>query len=67
MIQQAPTYGYTTYRDYVRIYVPPQARLQRADGFDSGQPYCWTPPSNAPTMTNPFPTVPLCPPIPYYR
>jgi hypothetical protein len=60
-----PTYGYTTYKDYVRIYVPPQARLQRADGFDSGQPYCWTPPSTAPTMTNPFPTVPDCPPDPY--
>jgi hypothetical protein len=62
-----PTYGFTTYKDYVRIYVPPQARLQRADGFDSGQPYCWTPPSNAPTMTKPaqFATVPDCPPVPY--
>jgi uncharacterized protein DUF4012 len=62
-----PTYGFTTYKDYVRIYVPPQARLQRADGFDSGQPYCWTPPPNAPTMTKPaqFATVPDCPPVPY--
>jgi hypothetical protein len=62
-----PVYGFTTYKDYVRIYVPPQARLQRADGFDSGQPYCWTPPSYAPTMTKPdqFAAVPDCPPYPY--
>lgn len=62
-----PVYGFTTYRDYVRIYVPPQARLQRADGFDSSQPYCWTAPSNAPTTPKPaqFATVPDCPPYPY--
>jgi hypothetical protein len=60
-------YGFTTYRDYVRIYVPPQARLQRADGFDSGEPYCWTPPANAPTTPKPgqFAAVPDCPPYPY--
>jgi hypothetical protein len=60
-------YGFTTYRDYVRIYVPPQARLQRADGFDSGQAYCWTPPSYAPTTPKPaqFAAVPDCSPYPY--
>jgi hypothetical protein len=62
-----PVYGFTTYRDYVRIYVPPQARLQRADGFDTGQTYCWTPPSYAPTMPKPpqYATVPDCPAYPY--
>jgi hypothetical protein len=62
-----PVYGFTTYRDYVRIYVPPQARLQRADGFDSGQAYCWTPPPYAPTMPKPpqYATVPDCPAYPY--
>jgi hypothetical protein len=60
-------YGFTTYRDYVRIYVPPQARLQRADGFDSGQPLCWTAPPYAPGTVKPaqFATVPDCSPYPY--
>ncbi len=62
-----PVYGFTTYRDYLRIYVPPQARLQRADGFDTGQAYCWTPPPYAPTMPKPpqYATVPDCPAYPY--
>src|SRR5579884_1421201 len=33
-----PIYGLPTYRDYVRIYLPPQARLNYADGFDTGIP-----------------------------
>ncbi|HEY7835001.1 MAG TPA: DUF4012 domain-containing protein, partial [Ktedonobacterales bacterium] len=40
--------GFTTYRDYVRIYVPQQAKLQTANGFDTGEPVCWiAPPWNA--------------------
>jgi hypothetical protein len=34
-------YGYLTYRDYLRIYVPPNSRLLGGDGFDSGTPMCW--------------------------
>jgi hypothetical protein len=62
-----PVYGYTTYRDYVRIYVPPGARLQRADGFDTGQPYCWNPPSSAPDTPKPdqYAAIPVCPAYPY--
>ncbi len=33
-----PIYGLSTYRDYMRIYLPPQARLISGDGFDSGAP-----------------------------
>lgn len=34
-------YGYLTYRDYLRVYVPPRAQLLGGDGFDSGTPMCW--------------------------
>ena len=40
-----PYSGYTTYHDYVRIYTPPQARLARGTGFDTGLPLCWTAPA----------------------
>lgn len=33
-------YGYDTYRDYVRVYVPPSSKLLWGDGFDTGQPLC---------------------------
>ena len=33
-------YGYDTYHDYVRIYVPPTSRLLYSDGFDTGVPLC---------------------------
>ena len=35
-----PIYGLDTYRDYVRIYVPPSAKLLWGDGFDTGHPLC---------------------------
>lgn len=35
-------YGFTTYRDYVRIYVPAGAQLKDANGFDTGEPVCFT-------------------------
>jgi len=35
-----PVYGYDTYRDYVRVYVPPSSTLLWGDGFDTGQPLC---------------------------
>lgn len=40
--QIGPVYGLDTYRDYVRVYVPPSARLLWGDGFDTGKPLCIT-------------------------
>jgi hypothetical protein len=53
---QGPIYGYPTYRDYVRIYVPPQARYLSGSGFDLLKPLCYTPP--------PVPPTPPVPPSP---
>ena len=41
--QIGPVYGLDTYRDYVRIYVPPAAKLLWGDGFDTGTPLCGGP------------------------
>jgi Protein of unknown function (DUF4012) len=38
--QAGPVYGYDTYRDYVRVYVPPSSQFLWGDGFDTGQPLC---------------------------
>ena len=38
--QIGPVYGYDTYRDYVRVYVPPNSQLLGGDGFDTGTPLC---------------------------
>jgi hypothetical protein len=38
--QIATVYGLDTYRDYVRVYVPPTAQFLWGDGFDTGQPLC---------------------------
>ncbi|HLX56654.1 MAG TPA: DUF4012 domain-containing protein, partial [Ktedonobacteraceae bacterium] len=38
--QIGPVYGYDTYRDYVRVYVPPGSKLLWGNGFDSGMPLC---------------------------
>jgi hypothetical protein len=39
-----PTGDFTTYWDYVRVYVPPSAKLQSADGFGSNSnPLCVMP------------------------
>ncbi len=38
--QIGPVYGYDTYRDYVRIYVPPDSKFLWGDGFDTGTPLC---------------------------
>ncbi|GHO87830.1 DUF4012 domain-containing protein [Dictyobacter formicarum] len=34
--QIGPVYGFDTYRDYVRIYVPPGSKLLWGNGFDAG-------------------------------
>jgi hypothetical protein len=40
--QTGPVYGFDTYRDYVRIYVPVGSKLLGGSGFDQGydQPLC---------------------------
>lgn len=38
--QIASVYGLDTYRDYIRVYVPPSAQFLWGDGFDTGQPLC---------------------------
>ncbi|HXL37634.1 MAG TPA: DUF4012 domain-containing protein [Ktedonobacteraceae bacterium] len=38
--QIGPVYGYDTYHDYVRIYVPPHSHFLWGDGFDTGTPLC---------------------------
>jgi hypothetical protein len=41
--QIATVYGLDTYRDYVRVYVPPSAKFLWGDGFDTGTPLCGGP------------------------
>lgn len=41
--QIGPVYGLDTYRDYVRIYVPPSAHFLWGTSFDTGQPLCGGP------------------------
>jgi hypothetical protein len=41
--QIGPVYGLDTYRDYVRVYVPPTAKFLWGDGFDTGEPLCGGP------------------------
>ncbi|HXZ06414.1 MAG TPA: DUF4012 domain-containing protein [Ktedonobacteraceae bacterium] len=38
--QVGPVYGYDTYHDYVRIYVPTHSQYLWGDGFDTGLPLC---------------------------
>ncbi len=38
--QIGPVYGYDTYHDYVRIYVPPNSKYLWGNGFDTGTPLC---------------------------
>jgi hypothetical protein len=35
-----PIYGYDTYHDYMRIYVPASSKFLWGDGFDTGIPLC---------------------------
>ena len=38
--QLGPVYGYDTYHDYIRVYVPPASKYLWGDGFDTGVPLC---------------------------
>src|SRR5205085_12466843 len=46
--QIGPVYGYDTYRDYLRVYVPPSAHLLYGDGFDTSTPLCGGPYTSCP-------------------
>jgi hypothetical protein len=60
-----PVYGYDTYRDYVRIYVPPNSKFLSGDGFDSGTPLCGGPlPACDATVVYPHDEL-MCPPGQY--
>jgi hypothetical protein len=52
--QAGPVYGYDTYYDYLRVYVPPSAQLLSADGFSSGTPLCGGRYGNCP-VNGPYP------------
>jgi hypothetical protein len=54
---QGPIYGYPTYRDYVRIYVPPQARYINGSGFDLLKPMCYAAPPPPPPPEDAMPVV----------
>ncbi len=38
--QDGPVYGYDTYFDYLRVYVPPSSQLLWGDGFEGSRPLC---------------------------
>ena len=38
--QLGPVYGYDTYHDYVRVYVPETSKYLWGDGFDTNTPLC---------------------------
>ncbi|MBA2394220.1 MAG: DUF4012 domain-containing protein [Ktedonobacteraceae bacterium] len=50
--QTGPVYGYDTYSDYMRLYVPHSSQLISGDGFDTGHALC-TPPTPPTTTTLP--------------
>ncbi len=56
--QTGPVYGYDTYADYIRVYVPQNAQFLSGDGFDTGQALCTPTPVKAspPTTGNPPPS-----------
>ena len=59
--QAGPVYGYDTYYDYLRVYVPPTSQLLGGDGFSSGTPLCGGAYGNCP-VNGPYPNGELqCP------
>lgn len=56
-------WGYLTYRDYLRFYVPANAKLLSADGFDSGKPMCW--PAAEGKAPSQYGALPVCSGDPY--
>ncbi|GCE13870.1 DUF4012 domain-containing protein [Tengunoibacter tsumagoiensis] len=49
--QVGDVYGLDTYRDYVRVYVPPTAHFIDGTGFDDGKPLCDGPLAPCPAVS----------------
>jgi len=64
--QAGPVYGYDTYYDYVRVYVPTDSKLLSGDGFSSGTPLCGGSYGDCPTE-NVYPGVELTCPAGQYQ
>ncbi|GCE05660.1 DUF4012 domain-containing protein [Dictyobacter aurantiacus] len=63
--QTGPVYGFDTYRDYLRFYVPTNAKFLSGSGFDTGDPLCGGVLGDCP-KTNVYPHKELvCPPGQY--
>jgi hypothetical protein len=59
--QTGPVYGYDTYSDYMRLYVPRPSQLISGDGFDTGHALCTPPTTFRPPVQKGQPTPP--PPV----
>ncbi len=57
--QTGPVYGYDTYSDYMRVYVPRSSQLQSGDGFDTGHPLCTPLPPPVPNKHGKRPPTPV--------
>ncbi|HEY0752402.1 MAG TPA: DUF4012 domain-containing protein [Ktedonobacteraceae bacterium] len=64
--QAGPVYGYDTYYDYLRVYVPTSATLLSGDGFSSGTPLCGGAYGNCP-LNGPYPGGELACPAGQYQ
>jgi Protein of unknown function (DUF4012) len=54
--QTGPVYGYDTYSDYMRLYVPRPSQFINGDGFDTGHALCTPPTTSNPPGKNRQPT-----------
>jgi hypothetical protein len=64
--QIGSVYGLSTYRNYIRIYVPPASTFLWGSGFDNGEPLCGGPlPACAPSGNYPHQEL-ICPTGQYY-
>lgn len=64
--QNGPVYGYDTYFDYLRVYVPPNSQLLWGDGFEGSRPLCGGS-SGACPVNGPYPNGELSCPAGQYQ
>lgn len=64
--QDGPVYGYDTYYDYLRVYVPPNSQLLNGDGFSTDTPLCGGSYGNCP-VNGPYPKGELTCPTGQYQ
>ncbi|GAC1559903.1 MAG: hypothetical protein NVS2B2_20630 [Ktedonobacteraceae bacterium] len=53
--QTGQVYGFDTYADYIRVYVPQNAQFLSGDGFDTGQALCNPTPIGSPPTKGSIP------------